>query len=147
MRAELDALDRRILELLFEDGRRSASEVGRLVQLSPAAASRRINRLERNGVIAGYRAILDHARLGDTIEAFCEITFDGRTRVDDLENAFAEIPEVAEVFTIAGDPDALVRVRVRDLAHLKKVIDSIRRTGRITGTKTLIVLGSTRRST
>jgi DNA-binding Lrp family transcriptional regulator len=145
MRTELDAVDRRILELLTEDGRRTASEVGRLVKLSPAAASRRINRLEHEGVIAGYRAIVDYATLGAAIEAFCEVSFDGKTRVEDIENGFSDIPEVSEVFTIAGDPDALVRVRVRDLDHLKQVIDSIRRTGRITGTKTLIVLGATRR--
>lgn len=145
-RTDLDAVDRRILELLVEDGRRSASELGRRVNLSPAAAKRRIDRLEQIGVIAGYRAVLDHARLGTQIEAFVELRFAGVTQVDDIEGAFADMPEVVEAFTTAGDPDALVRVRVTDLDHLKRVVDRIRRSGKVTGTKTLIVLGTTRGS-
>jgi Lrp/AsnC family transcriptional regulator, leucine-responsive regulatory protein len=141
-RTTLDAIDHRILALLVEDGRRSASEVGRRVNLSPAAAKRRIDRLEQIGVIAGYRAVLDHGRLGGQIEAFVELRFAGATQVDDIEGAVAGLPEVAEAFTTAGDPDALVRVRVSDLDHLKRVVDRIRRTGTVTGTKTLIVLGT-----
>ncbi len=133
----------RILGLLVEDGRRSASELGRQVGLSPAAAKRRIDRLEQIGVIGGYRAVLDHARLGSQIEAFIELRFAGATQVDDIERAVAKLPEVIEAFTTAGDPDALVRVRATDLDHLKRVVDRIRRTGKVTGTKTLIVLGST----
>ncbi|MDW6065105.1 Lrp/AsnC ligand binding domain-containing protein [Streptomyces sp. FXJ1.4098] len=52
------------------------------------------------------------------------------------------MPEVQAVFTIAGDPDALVHVRVRDIEHLQQVIDGLRRAGQVTGTKTLMVLGS-----
>ena len=94
-------------------------------------------------MIAGYRAIIDHAKLGARIEAFCEARFEGATQVDDIARTFAHLPELVEAFTIAGDPDAIVRLRVRDLDHLKRVIDTIRRSGRVTGTKTLIVLGVT----
>ena len=142
-RTDLDAIDRRILELLVDDGRRSASELGRRVGLSPAAAKRRIDRLEQIGVIDGYRAVLDHARLGSQIEAFIELRFAGKTQVDDIDRAVSGLTEVVEAFTMAGDPDALVRVRATDLDHLKRVIDRIRRSGKVTGTKTLIVLGST----
>lgn len=142
-RKDLDDIDEEILALLVEDGRRSASDVGRAVGLSPAATKRRIDRLEQLGVIAGYRAVLDHARLGSQIEAFVELRFAGRTQVDDIEGTVAGMPEVVEAFTTAGDPDALVRVRATDLDHLKRIVDRIRRTGKVTGTKTLIVLGST----
>jgi DNA-binding Lrp family transcriptional regulator len=53
-----------------------------------------------------------------------------------------ELPEVDAVYTISGDPDALVHLRVRDVADLARVIDLIRRGGKVTGTKTLVVLGS-----
>lgn len=142
-RTDLDALDERILDLLVADGRRSASEIGRQVGLSPAAAKRRIDRLEQVGVIAGYRAVLDHTRLGSEIEAFIELRYAGATLVDDIEGTVAGMPELVEAFTTAGDPDALVRVRAADLDHLKRVIDRIRRSGKVTGTKTLIVLGTT----
>lgn len=141
--AELDRVDERILSLLLEDGRSSASEIGRNVGLSPAAAKRRIDRLERIGVIVGYRAVLDHARLGNGIEAFTELRFAGSTEVGDIEETVADIPELVEAFTLAGDPDALVHLRVSDVDHLRRVIDRIRRTGRVTGTKTLMVLGRT----
>lgn len=143
LRTALDVSDMNVLELLIEDGRRSASEVGRRVNLSPAAAKRRIDKLERLGVIVGYRAVVDHAKLGNTIEAFAELRFEGKTQVDDIDNAFADIPELIEAFTLAGDTDALLRLRVGDLGHLKQVIDRIRRTDGVTGTKTLIVLGAT----
>jgi Lrp/AsnC family transcriptional regulator, leucine-responsive regulatory protein len=143
-RRSIDAVDEQILELLVEDGRRSASEVGRVVGLSPAAAKRRIDRLEEVGVITGYTAILDHAKLGSEIEAFAEVRFEGSTQVGHIDESFSSLPEVVEAFTIAGDPDALVRLRVADLDHLKRVIDRLRRTGRVAGTKTLIVLGSHR---
>src|SRR4051812_24171897 len=140
MRPLVDELDRSILELLTSDGRLPASEVGRRVGLSPAAAKRRIDRLEAVGVITGYRATLSHEKLGHHIEAFTELRFAGRTQVDDIDQTYASLPELVEGFTISGDPDALIRLRVRDLSDLKRVINQIRASGRVTGTKTLIVL-------
>ena len=145
-RRELDAVDERVLELLVEDGRRSASDIGRRVHLSPAAAKRRIARLEELGYIRGYTAILDHAMLGGQLEAFSELRFAPGTQVDEIDEAVADLPELVESFTLAGDPDALVRLRVSDVDHLKRVLDRVRRgeqgSAKIIGTKTLIVLGS-----
>ncbi len=144
MAPSLDEIDTRILELLVADGRRSASEIGRLVGLSPAAAKRRVDRLEQLGCIRGYTALLDHDRLGGHLEAFCELRFAPETQVDDIDAAVSWLPELVESFTLAGDPDALIRLRVSDVQHLKSVIDRIRRGrpggAKILGTKTLIVL-------
>jgi DNA-binding Lrp family transcriptional regulator len=144
-RAEIDAVDQSILELLVEDARRSASEIGRLVNLSPAAAKRRIDRLQSAGYIRGYTAVLDHAMLGSRLEAFTELRFAPGTQVDDIDQAVVDLPELVESFTLAGDPDALIRLRVTDVDHLKRVIDRVRRGrpggAKIIGTKTLIVLG------
>ncbi len=143
VRELLDDTDRTILGLLLGDGRCSASDVGRRVGLSAAAAKRRIDRLEQMKIITGYRAVVDHGSLGDGIEAFAEVRFEGATQVDDIDLAFADVPELVEGFTIAGDPDALLRLRVSDLDHLKRVIDRVRRAPGVRGTKTLIVLGTT----
>ena len=147
-RPALDQTDRDILDALVEDARRSASEVGRLVGLSPPAAKRRIARLERAGLIRGYAAVLDHGLLAENIEAFIELRFAPGTQVADIDTAVTDLPEVVESFTLAGDPDALVRVRVRDLEHLKSVVDQIRRGRRggpkVLTTRTIIVLGQTR---
>jgi DNA-binding Lrp family transcriptional regulator len=145
-RKDLDPTDERIVALLAADARRSASEIGRLVNLSPAAAKRRIDRLEESGVIRGYTTVLDHHMLGRHLEAFTELRFAPGTQVAEIEQAVADLPELVEVFTLAGDPDALIRLRVTDVDHLRRVIDRVRRgTGRdvkITETKTLIVLGT-----
>jgi Lrp/AsnC family leucine-responsive transcriptional regulator len=148
---DLDAIDQRILELLVADARRSASEIGRVVHLSPAAAKRRIDRLEGRGYICGYTAVLDHAKLGGQIEAFTELRFAPGTQVGDIDQAVAGLPELIESFTLAGDPDALVHLRVRDVDHLRQVIDRLRRGDRrgrakILNSKTMIVLGSVKGS-
>lgn len=142
-----DPVDHEILALLVKDGRRSASDIGRSVGLSPAATKRRIDRLEDQGYIRGYTAVLDHSLLGNRLEAFTELRFAPGTQVDEIDRA-VNLPELVESFTLAGEPDALVRLRVHDVDHLKRVIDHIRRSERtgakVTGTKTLIVLGSRR---
>jgi Lrp/AsnC family transcriptional regulator, leucine-responsive regulatory protein len=143
--AEIDATDRRIVDVLSADARRSASEVGRIVGLSPPAAKRRIDRLEQIGLIRGYTLVLDERVAGDQIEAFIELRFAPGAQVDEIDASMTNLPEVVESFTLAGDPDALARVRVRDLDHLKQVVDRIRR-GQAGGpavltTRTVIVLG------
>jgi Lrp/AsnC family transcriptional regulator, leucine-responsive regulatory protein len=144
----IDLTDQAIIDALTSDARRSASQIGRLVGLSPPAARRRIDRLEQIGLIRGYTAVLDHQMAGAQIEAFIELRFAPGTQVADVDTAVTDLPEVVESFTLAGDPDALARVRVRDLDHLKTVVDRIRRGRRggptILTTRTVIVLGSTR---
>jgi len=97
-------------------------------------------------VITGFTVQVDHAKLGEGVAAFVELRFLGNTRVSEIVRSVWTIPEVQAVFTLAGDPDALVQVRVRDLAHLQQVIDTLRRSGTVTGTRTLMVLGSWERS-
>jgi DNA-binding Lrp family transcriptional regulator len=140
-REAVDETDHQILELLREDARRTVSDIAEHVNLSPAPVKRRIDRLEETGVIAGYTVVLDHKKVGPSIEAYTELRFVGDTDVNDILNSATELPEVQEVMAIAGDPDALVHVRVDDVEHLQRVVNELRRTGTVTGTKTLIVMG------
>jgi Lrp/AsnC family leucine-responsive transcriptional regulator len=139
---ELDLVDQAILRLLSEDARRTFGDIGAIVRLSAPAVKRRIDRLEASGVIRGYTTVVDYAKLGRPLEAFVELRFSGNARVDAIANIGAKIPEVAAVFTVAGDPDALVWIRVRDVQDLKQVVDKLRTTGDVTGTKTMMVLGT-----
>ncbi|MFD4503664.1 Lrp/AsnC family transcriptional regulator [Streptomyces sp. NPDC058457] len=141
----VDSVDSMIIDLLVQDGRRTVTEIADHVSLSPSAVKRRIDRLERVGVIAGYTVILDHNKLGSGFEAFVELRFAGDVKVEMITMAATSVPEVLEVFTVAGDPDALVRVRVSGVQHLRDVIDRLRRSGPVIGTKTLMVLGTWRR--
>src|ERR1700729_1720616 len=138
----MDATDEMIVALLRENARRSFQDIGNHVHLSAPAVKRRVDRLERDGVIVGYTALVDHALLGRPLQAFTELRFAGNLPVDQIAGIAADIPEVQTLFTTAGDPDALAWIRVRDVEDLKRVIDLLRRSGRVTGTKTLMVLGS-----
>jgi Lrp/AsnC family leucine-responsive transcriptional regulator len=140
--AELDQTDLEIVDLLREDARRTLADVGERVSLSAPAVKRRVDRLERDGVIVGYTALVDHALLGRPLQAFTELRFAGNLPVDQIAHIADGIPEVQTIFTTAGDPDALAWIRVRDVDDLKRVIDLLRRSGRVTGTKTLMVLGT-----
>jgi Lrp/AsnC family transcriptional regulator, leucine-responsive regulatory protein len=141
----VDDIDRAIVELLRTDARMPVSEIARRVGLSAAPVSRRIERLETTGVIRGYVAIVSDAAVGD-LDAFTEIHLNGGTDTRELEEIARQVPEVQQYFTIAGDPDGLVRFRVRNVEHLQQVVNAIRRTGIVAGTKTLIVMSAWDRS-
>ena len=129
----LDGTDLEIVALLEQDSRRPLADIGRQVSLSAPAVKRRMDRLEQLGVITGYTITIDHAKLGWPLEAFCELRFAGTTRVDDISSVAKDIREVSAVFTTAGDPDALVWMRVKDVDDLKRVIDRLRRSGTVVG--------------
>lgn len=136
---QIDEIDRQLLDLLRHDARVPVSELARAVNLSSAPVSRRLDRLEREGVIKGYVTVIDDHAAGD-LYAFTEIRLTGETETGVLEQVLREMDEVQNFFTVAGDPDVLVRLRVRDVDHLQRVVNTIRRTGKATGTKTLIVM-------
>lgn len=136
----LDDTDLRILELLRSDARRTIADIAASVNLSAAPVKRRIDRMERLGVIAGYTVLVNEAKMGPSIDAFAELRIPGTAAIDEIVGAVIGIAEVTEVFTLAGDPDALVRIRIDDVDHLKQVINQLRLSGTFTGTKTLMVL-------
>ena len=141
----VDRTDLEIIELLRQDARRTLADIAERVSLSSAAVKRRVDRLERDGVITGYTALVDHGKLGQPLQAFTELRFAGDSPVEEIAAIAEGIPEVQTIFTTAGDPDALAWIRVRDVEDLKRVIDLLRRSGRVTGTKTLMVLGTSSR--
>ncbi|ALE74280.1 AsnC family transcriptional regulator [Pseudonocardia sp. EC080610-09] len=143
---EVDGIDHALLRLLHEDGRRTFADMAGRVGLSTAATKRRVDRLRETGVITGFTVQVDHRRLGWPVEAFSEVRYAGATSVGDIVETASRQPEVQAVYTVAGDLDALVQMRVRDLDHLQEVVDRLRRTGTVTGTRTLMVLGRWTRS-
>ncbi|GAA2580443.1 Lrp/AsnC family transcriptional regulator [Dactylosporangium fulvum] len=137
----LDDVDRAIVEVLRTNARTPVSEIARRVGLSAAPVSRRIERLERNGVIKGYVAVVDDQAVGG-LDAFTEVRLIGSVDTAEIEKIARDIPEVRQFFTIAGDPDAMLRFRVENVDHLQRVVNAIRRSGKVSGTKTLIVMNS-----
>ncbi|MFG2428523.1 Lrp/AsnC family transcriptional regulator [Streptomyces sp. NPDC048590] len=124
----LDATDRAILELLQAEGRLSGAEVGRRVGLSQPAASARIQRLEKQGVITGYRAVVAPAALGLNIHAVVRL----RTTHALLARALAmaaRIPEVVTTLRVTGEDCLLFDVHCADAGRLEQVVDSLARFG------------------
>jgi Lrp/AsnC family leucine-responsive transcriptional regulator len=118
----IDATNRRLLAELQDDARLSLAELGRRVGLSSPAVAERIQRLERDGVIAGYRAEIDPRALGLGLTAVMRI----RPSPGQLQNV-AELavgtPEVVECRRVTGDDCYVLTAHVRDVAHLEEVID------------------------
>jgi Lrp/AsnC family leucine-responsive transcriptional regulator len=124
----LDKTDRKLLALLQEDGRITNQELAARVALSPSACLRRVRALEEAGVIRGYTALLDPARIGLGLLAFVTVKLEkrGRMPTDAFARACRDWPEVAACHATTGDMDYLLRVHVEDLAHFSRfVMDSL----------------------
>jgi Lrp/AsnC family transcriptional regulator, leucine-responsive regulatory protein len=137
----LDAVDREIVALLQQDAKRTLAELGEQVALSVAAVKRRVDRLERDGVIRGYTAIVDAARLG-RIDVLVEIYGADRTSPADVRKSLERIDEVVTAFTVSGEPDALVRLQVDGIPGLERAIERLRRDRNIVRTRSMIVLST-----
>ncbi|WP_203338215.1 Lrp/AsnC family transcriptional regulator [Nocardioides limicola] len=144
--ASLDKTDREILRLLRENARRPLREIAQAVGLTVAPVQRRIARLEATGVIGRYTVQINQSRIAAGIEAVTELRFDGHRDLAAIMESVAQIPEVEEVLTLAGDPDALVRIRVDGVEHLRSVVSRLRSGDGVVGTKTLVVLEEWTRS-
>ncbi|UGS33876.1 Lrp/AsnC family transcriptional regulator [Capillimicrobium parvum] len=135
----LDQIDHAILELLREDARRTVTDIAGRVNLSLAPVKRRIERLERTGVIRGYTVVLDPSKVTAALEAYTEVCV-GPGALEDVMDFVQCVPEVQEVSVIAGDPDLLLLLRAENVGDLHRVINQIRRDSRISSTKTLVTL-------
>ena len=117
----LDKINNRILRELVKDGRVTNSELADRVGLSPSACLRRVQELERSGVIAGYRAVLDRAALGIGFTAYIAVGLSSHTAEAQhaFEGAIVKSPEVKECHNITGVFEYLLRVETTDLAAYK----------------------------
>lgn len=108
----LDTTDKRILAALQRKGRMSNSDVSEAVNLSPSACHRRVQRLEKDGYIRDYVALLDARKMGVPTTVFVEITLQGQADevLDAFEKAVARIPDVLECHLMAGSADYLLKV-------------------------------------
>ncbi len=124
----LDRTDRKLLALLQKDGRITNLELAGKVALSPSACLRRVRALEEAGVIRGYGALLDPARVGLGLLGFVTVKLEkrGRMPTDAFARACRDWPEVTACHATTGDMDYLLRVHVEDLAHFSRfVMDSL----------------------
>jgi|SRR5579872_4686519 len=113
----MDKIDQRIAALLEEDARQSFADLGQQVGLSKTPCWHRVRDLERDGVIKGYRAELDSARLGLHVHAYVHVTISSAHHAE-FEIAVAQHPAILQCFTTAGQADYLMHVLVPGIAEL-----------------------------
>jgi len=136
----MDDLDKQILALLVEDGRRTYDDIGRRVNLSAPSVKRRVDRLRGSGALEGFTAVVDHGAMGWNTEALVELFFKPGTQLDEVARILREHPEVVEAWSITGDADAIARVRTEDNATLERLIMDLQRNGLVIRTRSQIVM-------
>jgi Lrp/AsnC family leucine-responsive transcriptional regulator len=118
----LDEINLRLLEELQTDGRIGFAELGRRVGMSAPAVAERVGRLERAGVIRGYRAELDPTALGFPVSAIVRIR-PSPGQLQRVREVAANSPEVAECYRITGDDCYLMRLHLRSIDDLEEILD------------------------
>jgi DNA-binding Lrp family transcriptional regulator len=121
----MDAIDRMILAQLEVEGRQTVTDLARRVGLTTAPCLRRLRELERNGVIRGYRAIVEPSAVGRGFEVLVSVTMDREdaATTEAFETALAQVPEVTSAERLFGDPDYLLRVSTIDIETFQRVRD------------------------
>ena len=133
-------MDRDILALLIEDGRRTYDDIAGRVNLTAPSVKRRVDRMRKSGALRGYTAVVDHAALGWDTEALVELFYRPGTTLDEVARTLREHPEVAEAWSVTGEADAIARVRTSDNADLERLIIDLQRNGLVERTRSQVVL-------
>ena len=120
---KLDATDRRILDVLQRQGRISNADLADRVNLAPSSCHRRVQRLEQDGYISGYVALVDPVRVARTTTVYVEITLSGQTDdiLDAFEKAVARVPDVLECHLMAGAADYMIKVVAADTEDFARI--------------------------
>jgi Lrp/AsnC family leucine-responsive transcriptional regulator len=120
----MDATDRKMLAVLQDEGRISNAALAERLHLSPSPCLRRMRALEQEGVIAGYRAVLDRDKVGIAMTVFVELKVDQHSdkSAAAISQALSAAPEVISAHTVSGSADFLLEVAVPDLAGYERLM-------------------------
>jgi Lrp/AsnC family leucine-responsive transcriptional regulator len=139
--SDVEATDRKILELLAGDGRMSFTDLGKATGLSTSAVHQRVKRLETRGLIKGYGATIDHDQLGLPLTAFISIRPIDPSQPDDSPERLQCISEIESCWSVAGEESYILKIRVPTPAHLEDLLARIRSAANV-ATRTTIVLST-----
>ena len=135
-------IDRIIVALLRRKCRRSYQDIGGHVHLSAPAVKRRVDRLERDGVLIGYTAVVDPPAFGWHAEAFVDLFCEGTMPAAAIRHAVESEPGVVSAHTVAGEASALLHVMAQDTKDLELALERIRATDGVIRTVTEVVLST-----
>jgi DNA-binding Lrp family transcriptional regulator len=138
-RMNIDDIDRKILSELLRDCRRSYRAIARRAGVSVGTVLSRVRRLEKNGVVRGYAALLDQEKLGYQLTVLAEITV-SKGKLVEMEEAISKLPNTCAVYDVTGLTDALVIAKFRNRDELSKFTKSLLAMPFIDRTNTHVVL-------
>ena len=137
----MESLDRHIVSLLAQDGRMSFADLGRQVGLSTSAVHQRVKRLEERGIISGYRAEIQHAAVGLPLTALISVVPFDASAPDDIPDRLRNVGQIVSCWSVAGDENYVLLVRVPRPQELEELLATIRAQGQCS-TNTTVVLST-----
>jgi Lrp/AsnC family leucine-responsive transcriptional regulator len=138
----LDATDRKILNMLVENGRSTYSSLGQEVGLSPHGVADRVRRLQAAGVITGFTALVDLESLGRGVDAIIDVRLLPSTTSEQFERVASDLPSVQDIAFVTGRFDYQVRAACKDTDDLDGTVRALRERAGVAQTETRIVLRS-----
>lgn len=141
---KIDQTDQKIIKLLQENARMSFSEIGNRTSLSTPAVSNRVQKLQEQGVIKGYTAILDSQAMDKRLVCYCQIYLQGRqtTGNQSFLDAVLEEPDIWEAYCVSGDYEYLLKIVTASTQSLESVLSGLRSRFPAMKTKSSVVLSS-----
>lgn len=121
---DLDSIDWKLLEILQQNGKLTTKEIAQQVHLSPTPVYERIKRLEKEGIIRKYIALVEAEKVGKGLTVFCNVTL--REHTKEIGNQFVKeimsLKQVTECYNISGDYDFMLKVIVNDMKHYQDFV-------------------------
>jgi len=139
--SDYDAVDRQLLRLLVDDGRRSYTDLAKDTGLSTSAVHQRVRRLEQRGAILGYGAHVDPIAGGAPLTAFVSITPIDPAAADDAPDLLTHLSQIEACHSVAGAENYILKVRVATPADLEALLQQIRAAAQVS-TRTTVVLST-----
>lgn len=140
MSTVLDPIDQRLVEELVRDGRATFQELGRTIGLSPTATADRVRRLQKQGVIRGYRAVIDAGHLGRTVEAAIDVRLAPGAERARFAEALRAQPAVVEAVHVTGHYDYMLRVFCTGTAELDDILTQLKERAGVVESQTRLLL-------
>lgn len=146
----IDKIDKKILETLQDNGRIKNSDLAKIINISPPPTAERVKKLEKNGYIKKYTALVDPTKVGITCFTFVEVTLvrHGKAAVERFMSSIVEIEEVLECHHITGDADFLLKIATKDIPSYEQLlIQTLTALPDVQHLKTLVVLSTLKQET
>ena len=142
----LDHIDLKILSILQTNGKCHLAEMAKEVDLSSPAVMERVKKLEAQGVIKGYQAVVDPKKIGKDVAAFVGVSVDHQRHIAAFASYTMRQPDVLECHHVTGEESFILKVRTANTDSLEKLLAEIRSVEGVTGTITKVVLSSVKES-